>query len=131
MTHCCVNVVVHRVSTVDHQAIHEFHGLGTLTSEFARHNHLATLGAALHDEAEDTIAGSAGREQQQPRHYPRSAKPARLRGGILPQFQAQTITPLLLLVKSLPNAHPCNQSSVDAMQSSKNLCTVLALSNPA
>lgn len=92
VTHGCVDVVIHRVSTVDHQAIHKLHGLGTLTSEFARHNHLTTLGTALHDEAEDTIAGSAGREQQQSQRYSHSAKSTWLRGGILHQFQAQAIT---------------------------------------
>lgn len=122
VTHSCVNVVIHWVSTVDHQAIHKLHGLGTLTSEFAGHNHLATLGTALHDEAEDTIAGSAGRKQQQPQHYSHSAKSTWLRGGILHQFQAQTITLQVLFVRSLPNAHPVN-----AMQSSKNLHTVLAV----
>lgn len=71
VTHSCVDVVIHRVSTVDHQAVHKLHGFGTLTPEFARHNHLTTLGTALHDEAEDTIAGSEGKEQQQPLLYSR------------------------------------------------------------
>jgi hypothetical protein len=43
---------------VDHEAINELHGLGTLGTEFARHNHFATLGTALHDEAQHTIAGT-------------------------------------------------------------------------
>lgn len=37
----------------------ELHGLGTGSTELARNDNLATLGTALHDEAEDTIAGSA------------------------------------------------------------------------
>lgn len=82
VTHSCVNVVVHWVSTVDHQTIHKLHGLGSLTSELARHNHLAALGTALHDEAEDTIAGSAGR-QQQPLCYSHSAESNWLHGAIL------------------------------------------------
>lgn len=65
VTHGCVDVVIHGVPAVDHQAVHELHGLGALTSELARHDHLAALGAALHDEAEDTVAGSAGREQNE------------------------------------------------------------------
>lgn len=68
MTHGCVHVVVHWVPTVDHQAIHKLHGFGPLTSEFAGHNDLTALGPALHDEAEDTVAGSAGRGQ--PSHEP-------------------------------------------------------------
>lgn len=100
MTHGCVDVVIHRVSAVDHQAIHKLHGLGTLTSELAGHNHLTTLGSALHDEAEDAIAGSAGKEQQQPQRYSHSAKCTRFRAGILRQFQAQATTLQLLFVKA-------------------------------
>lgn len=65
VTHSCVDIVIHWVSTVDHQAIHKLHGFGTLTPEFARHNHLTALGTALHDEAEHTVAGSEGKERQQ------------------------------------------------------------------
>lgn len=93
MTHGCVDVVIHRVSTVDHQTIHELHGLGTLTPEFARHDDLAALGTALHDEAEDTVAGPAGREQKEPLHqvplvWDVSAKS----NGILQPVQSQTNT---------------------------------------
>lgn len=37
----------------------ELHGLGTGSTELAGHNDLATLGTALHDEAEDTVTGTA------------------------------------------------------------------------
>ena len=37
----------------------ELHGLGTGSTELAGHDNLATLSTALHDEAEDTIAGTA------------------------------------------------------------------------
>lgn len=90
MTHGCVDVVVHRVPAVDHQTIHEFHGLGTLTSEFARDDHLAALGAALHDEAEDTVASSEGRKQN--KFWVTegtSAKSAQLPDAILHQLQSQ------------------------------------------
>lgn len=58
MAHSSVNVVVNRVPTVDHQAIHKLHGLSPLSSELPRHHHLTALGSALHDEAQHTIAGS-------------------------------------------------------------------------
>ena len=45
-----VDVIVNGVSTVDHEAIHELHGLGPLAPELSRAPHLATLGPALHDE---------------------------------------------------------------------------------
>lgn len=131
VTHSCVDVVIHRVSTVDHQAIHKLHGLGTLASEFAGHDHLTTLGTALHDEAEDTIAGSAGKEQRQPQRYFHSDKSTWLHGGILHSFQAQAMTLQPLFVKSHLNTHPCNQRSVNTTQRSKNLHTILALLNPA
>lgn len=40
-------------------AYSELHGLGTGGPELSRDDNLATLGARLHDEAEDTIAGPA------------------------------------------------------------------------
>ena len=53
-----VDVDIGGFSTVDHQAINEFHALGTLTSELSGDDNFTTLGSRLHDEAEDTIAGS-------------------------------------------------------------------------
>ncbi len=52
-----VDVVVNGVSAVDHQAIHKLHGFGSLTSQFPGDDHLTTLGPALHDEAQNTVAG--------------------------------------------------------------------------
>lgn len=57
MAHCCVDVVVDGVSAVDHQTVHKLHGLGPLTPQLAGHNDLTTLGTALHDEPQNTIAG--------------------------------------------------------------------------
>ena len=54
-----VDVVVAGVAGVDHEAVDELHGLGTLTAQLARHHHLATLRPRLHDEAKDTIARTA------------------------------------------------------------------------
>jgi hypothetical protein len=51
-----VHVVLARLTGVDHEAIDELHGLGTLSTELTGHDNLATLGARLHDEAEDTVA---------------------------------------------------------------------------
>lgn len=58
MADSCVYVIVDGVSAVDHQTIHKLHGLGPLTPELARHYHLTALGTTLHDEAQNTIAGS-------------------------------------------------------------------------
>lgn len=44
---------------VDHEAVGELHGLGTGGTELAGDDDLAALGARLHDEAEDTVAGAA------------------------------------------------------------------------
>jgi len=44
---------------VDHEAVGELHALGTGGTELARDDDLTALGAALHDEAEDTVAGAA------------------------------------------------------------------------
>ena len=57
-----VNVVVDGVSAVDHQTVHELHGLGPLTPQLAGHHHLAALSAALHDEAQHTVARPGGEE---------------------------------------------------------------------
>lgn len=47
---------------VDHEAVGELHRLGTGSTELARDDNLATLGAGLHDEAEDTIASTSDGE---------------------------------------------------------------------
>lgn len=57
-----VNVVVNRVTRLDHVTITELHGLGTLASELSRDNDLKTLGSTLHDEADDSVAGTADGE---------------------------------------------------------------------
>lgn len=51
-----VDVVIAGVTRVDHEAIYELHGLGTLTTQLARDDDLTTTGSRLHDEAENTIA---------------------------------------------------------------------------
>jgi hypothetical protein len=53
-----VDVVVARITGMDHQTVDEFHRFGTLTAQFARHDHFATLGARFHDEAQHTVAGT-------------------------------------------------------------------------
>jgi hypothetical protein len=53
-----VNEVAGGLTRVDHEAVGELHGLGTSSTELTRDNDLATLGTRLHDEAEDTIAGT-------------------------------------------------------------------------
>jgi hypothetical protein len=53
------------LSGVDHETVGELHRLGTSSTELARDDNLATLGAGLHDEAEDTVAGTA-RERTTP-----------------------------------------------------------------
>ena len=56
-----VNVVVAGVAGVDHEAVDELHGLGTLTAQLAGDHHLATLRPGLHDEAKNTIARTANK----------------------------------------------------------------------
>lgn len=57
MAHSCVDIVVNRVSTVNHQTIHKLHGLGPLSLELPRHHNLSVLGPTLHSEPKHTIAG--------------------------------------------------------------------------
>ena len=47
-----VHVLIDGVSGVDHQTVNKLHGLGSLSSQLARHNNLTSLGAGLHDETE-------------------------------------------------------------------------------
>lgn len=54
-----VDEVLGGLTRVNHEAVGELHALGTGSTELTRDNNLATLGAGLHDEAEDTIAGTA------------------------------------------------------------------------
>lgn len=51
-----VDEVVGGLTGVDHEAVGELHGLGTSGAELAGDDNLATLGAGLHDEAQDTVA---------------------------------------------------------------------------
>lgn len=43
----------------------ELHGLGTSSPQLSGNNNLAALGAGLHDESENTVAGSADGETVQ------------------------------------------------------------------
>lgn len=54
-----VDEVLCGLARVDHEAVGELHGLGTGGTELAGDDNLAALGAGLHDEAQDTIAGTA------------------------------------------------------------------------
>ena len=56
--HCAVDVVPCGVAGMDHESINKLHRFCPLTSQLPRHNHLTTLGTALHDETKYTIAGS-------------------------------------------------------------------------
>lgn len=53
-----VDEVLGGLARVDHEAIGELHGFGTGSTELARDNNLTALGTRLHDEAQDTIAGT-------------------------------------------------------------------------
>jgi len=57
-----VNEVLGWLTGVDHEAVGELHGLGTGSAQLTGNDNLATLGARLHDEAEDTIAGTTDSE---------------------------------------------------------------------
>jgi hypothetical protein len=51
-----IDEVLGRLTGLDHVAIAELHGLGTLSAELTGYGDLATLGLVLHDEPEHTIA---------------------------------------------------------------------------
>mmetsp|Transcript_22982 Transcript_22982/g.39103 ORF Transcript_22982/g.39103 Transcript_22982/m.39103 type:complete len:229 (-) Transcript_22982:63-749(-) len=51
-----VDIVVDRLTRLDHVAVTEDHCFGTLTTQFARHNNFDTFGFGLHDEAHDAVA---------------------------------------------------------------------------
>lgn len=59
MTNSLLDVVVDWVSGVDHDSVDELHGLSTLATELARDDNFTTLGLGFHDEAENTITGTA------------------------------------------------------------------------
>ena len=44
------------LTRVDHEPVDKLHRLGTSGAELAGNDNLATLGAGLHDETEDTVA---------------------------------------------------------------------------
>lgn len=62
MTSSAVDEVAGGLTGVDHEAIGELHGLGTRSAQLTGDDDLATLGARLHDEAQDTVAGTADGE---------------------------------------------------------------------
>jgi hypothetical protein len=57
-----VNEVLGGLTRVDHEAVGELHGLGTGSTKLTGDNNLTTLGTRLHDETEDTIAGTSNGE---------------------------------------------------------------------
>lgn len=57
-----VDEVLGGLTRVNHEAVGELHALGTGSTELTRDDNLTTLGAGLHDEAEDTIAGTSDGE---------------------------------------------------------------------
>merc|ERR1719454_666581 len=59
VTNSNIDVLSHWMTSVNHQTIGELHCLGTLSTKLTRDNNLATFGTRLHDEAEDTIGGTA------------------------------------------------------------------------
>ncbi len=59
-----IDVVVHRLTAVDHETVHELHGLGSLATELAGDDDFATLGTALHDETKDTVACSVKQQNE-------------------------------------------------------------------
>lgn len=62
MTSSGVNEVPGWLTGVDHETVSELHALGTSSTELSRDDNLATLSTALHDESENTIAGSSDSE---------------------------------------------------------------------
>lgn len=60
-----VNIVLAGLARVDHQAVHKLHRLGTLAAQLTGDDNLGTTGTALHNEADDTVAGTAHRQTRQ------------------------------------------------------------------
>ena len=52
-----VDINIGGLSTVDHETVNELHALGTLTTQLAGHDDLATLSSGFHNKTENTIAG--------------------------------------------------------------------------
>merc|ERR1719329_58177 len=52
------NVHGGRVTSLQHVSVNEFHALSTLPTDLTGNNNLTTLGGAVHDEAEDTVAST-------------------------------------------------------------------------
>lgn len=57
-----VDEVLGGLTRVNHESVGELHALGTGSTELTRDDNLTTLGARLHDESEDTIAGTSDGE---------------------------------------------------------------------
>ena len=77
-----VDVVAGGLTRVDHETVGELHRLGTGGTQFTGNDNLATLGAGLHDESEDTVTGSEHEwvltyESKEERTYRRMARPPR------------------------------------------------------
>jgi hypothetical protein len=64
VTNSSLDEVASGLTRVDHETIGELHRLGTSSTELARDNNLASLGTRLHDEAKDTVAGTAQSKQK-------------------------------------------------------------------
>jgi hypothetical protein len=54
-----VDVILGGLTTLNHVTVTEFHGLSSLTTELSGNDEFATLGLVLHNETENTIAGSS------------------------------------------------------------------------
>lgn len=61
MSNSIVDELMSGLTRVNHETVGELHGLGTSSTELARHNDFAALCAGFHDEAEDTIASTISR----------------------------------------------------------------------
>jgi len=54
-----IDILLGGVAAVDHQPVNELHRLGSLPTKFPGNDHLAALGARLHDESQDAVAGAS------------------------------------------------------------------------
>jgi len=57
-----IDEVTSGLTGVDHETVGEFHRFGTSSTELARNDDFATLGARLHNETEDTVASATDSE---------------------------------------------------------------------
>mmetsp|Transcript_33625 Transcript_33625/g.46017 ORF Transcript_33625/g.46017 Transcript_33625/m.46017 type:complete len:202 (+) Transcript_33625:215-820(+) len=65
MSDSLVNIVSGGVSSFDHVSINKLHALSTLSTDLSADDDFTTLGAAVHDESQNTITGTTDCQSHQ------------------------------------------------------------------